>query len=244
LEAIHRIERLMTKKKKVNGTNGSSNGHVNGESEYKLLREFKPKTRNQSDYVRAIAENDVVFCTGPAGTGKTAVAVGIGCEHLVHGKVNKIVITRPVVEAGRGIGYLPGTANEKLHPYLLPILDEMSMYFSSMELKKLMDNDIIEIAPLEYMRGRNFHRSFMILDEGQNATYDQLKMFVTRMGSNTKCLVNGDLKQSDLVEHGTTGLQIFVEKLADIEGVAIQELTNIDIVRNPIITKILEKLDS
>jgi phosphate starvation-inducible PhoH-like protein len=234
----------MTKKRKNGNGNGNNNGNPrNGEQEYKLLREFKPKTINQSDYVRSIVENEVIFCTGPAGSGKTAVAVGLACEHLVFGKVNKIVITRPVVEAGRGIGYLPGTANEKLHPYLLPILDEMSMYFSPVELQKLMQQDIIEVAPLEYMRGRNFHRSFMILDEGQNATYDQLKMFVTRMGSNSKCIVNGDLKQSDLARDGVVALETFVDKLNNIEGVAIQELTAIDIVRNPIISKILEKLN-
>ncbi len=233
----------MTKKKTSNGNNGNGNGHTNN-GEYKLLREFKPKTPNQSNYVRAIAESDVIFCTGPAGTGKTAVAVGIACEHLVHGKVNKIVITRPVVEAGRGIGYLPGTANEKLHPYLLPILDEMSIYFTDFEIQKLIHTNIIEIAPLEYMRGRNFHRSFMILDEAQNATYDQLKMFITRIGSNSKCIVNGDLRQSDLERNGTTGLQIFVESLGDVEGVSIHALTPVDIIRNPIINKILAKLEN
>lgn len=230
----------MTKKRK----NGNGNSHNNnGEQEHKLLREFKPKTQNQSDYVRAIAENEVIFCTGPAGSGKTAVAVGLACQYLVFGKVKKIVITRPVVEAGRGIGFLPGDANQKLHPYLLPILDEMSTYFEAYELHRLMEHDLIEIAPLEYMRGRNFHRSFMILDEAQNATYDQLKMFVTRMGTDTKCLVNGDLKQSDLVKDGEVALQKFVDKLDDIEGVAIQQLTHIDIIRNPIISKILEKLE-
>jgi phosphate starvation-inducible PhoH-like protein len=227
----------MTKKK-----NSNSNG-TNGESVYKLLREFKPKTPNQHDYVRAIAESEVVLCTGPAGTGKTAVAVGLACEHFVHGKISRIVITRPVVEAGRGIGYLPGTANEKLHPYLLPILDEMNMYFDPYEVQKLIHNGIIEIAPLEYMRGRNFHRSFMILDEGQNATYEQLKMFVTRIGSNSKCIINGDLRQSDLERNGILGLQTFVERLDGIEGISINALTAADIVRNPIISKILAKLE-
>jgi phosphate starvation-inducible protein PhoH and related proteins len=230
----------MVKKKKLNGSNGNDQ---NNNEEYKLLREFKPKTRNQSSYVRAIVESEVILCTGPAGTGKTAVAVGLACEHLVHGKIQKIVITRPVVEAGRGIGYLPGTANEKLHPYLLPILDEMSMYFDDFELQKLMHQNIIEIAPLEYMRGRNFHRSFMILDEGQNATYDQLKMFVTRIGNHSKCILNGDLSQSDLNGDGG-GLQEFVTKLVDIDGVSILELTHEDIIRNPIISKILTKLET
>jgi phosphate starvation-inducible PhoH-like protein len=120
----------------------------------------------------------------------------------------------------------------------------MSIYFSDFEVQKLIHNNIIEIAPLEYMRGRNFHRSFMILDEAQNATYDQLKMFITRIGSNSKCIVNGDLRQSDLERNGTTGLQIFVESLGDVEGVSIHALTPVDIIRNPIINKILAKLES
>lgn len=242
MEALSRNREIMTKKKHSNGSNG--NGHTNGESIYKLLREFKPKTINQSDYVRSIIESDVIFCTGPAGTGKTAVAVGIACEHLVHGKISKIVITRPVVEAGRGIGYLPGTANEKLHPYLLPILDEMSVYFSEFEIQKLIHQNIIEVAPLEYMRGRNFHNSFMILDEGQNATFEQIKMFITRLGKNSKCIINGDLRQSDLERNGIIGLQVCVNKLQDIERVSINELTSEDIIRHPIISKILVKLES
>jgi phosphate starvation-inducible PhoH-like protein len=232
---------MSRKSKNGNGVINNNHNH-NGGGEYKLLREFKPKTKNQHEYVRAIIESDIVFCTGPAGSGKTAVAVGLACEHLVHGKIQKIIITRPVVEAGRGIGYLPGTASEKLHPYLLPILDEMSMYFTDIELQKLMYTNIIEVAPLEYMRGRNFHQSFMILDEAQNATYDQLKMFVTRMGNNAKCIVNGDLGQSDLIKDGVTGLHVFVDKLRDIDGITIHKLTNEDIIRNPIISIILEKL--
>lgn len=211
---------------------------------YKLLKEFKPKTVNQSNYVRAIAESDVILCTGPAGTGKTAVAVGIAVEHLVNGKINKLVITRPVVEAGRGIGFLPGTANEKLHPYLLPILDELGVYLSVPEIRKYMDHNLIEVAPLEYMRGRTFGSAFALLDEAQNATFDQLKMFITRLGRGSKCIINGDLRQSDLERNGKIGLQTVIEKLTDLPNVAIVELTTEDIVRNPIIAGILARLEA
>ena len=246
---------IMTKKRKVNtihnngngnkynNGNGNGNGYGDITPTYKLLREFKPKTKGQAEYVRAIAESDVVICSGVAGTGKTAVAVGIGCAHLIYGKVNKIVITRPVVEAGnRSIGYLPGTANEKLHPYLLPILDEMSMYFTDYEIQKMIAQNIIEIAPLQYMRGRSFHKSFMILDESQNADISEIKMFVTRIGVGSKCVINGDLHQSDL-DNGKLGLQTCIDKLSCVDGVSIVELTTIDIIRNPIIGRILAKLE-
>lgn len=211
---------------------------------YKLLKEFKPKTINQSNYVRAIAESDVILCTGPAGTGKTAVAVGIAVEHLINGKINKLVITRPVVEAGRGIGFLPGTAHEKLHPYLLPVLDELGVYLSVPEIRKYMDHNLIEVAPLEYMRGRTWNGAIQVLDEGQNATFDQLKMFITRLGRGSKCIINGDLRQSDLERNGKIGLQTVIEKLTDLPNVAIVELTTEDIVRNPIIAGILARLES
>jgi phosphate starvation-inducible PhoH-like protein len=244
----------MTKKRKINGNgtsngNGYHNGNGNGYGDltptYKLLREFKPKTKNQSGYIRAIAESDVIICSGPAGCGKTACAVGIACEHLVHGKVNRIVITRPVVEAGnRGIGFLPGTANEKLHPYLLPILDELSVYFSDYEVQKMIVQNVIEVAPLQYMRGRSFHKSFMILDESQNASLDEIKMFITRLGNNSKCVLNGDLRQSDLERNGTTlGMQTCIDRLTNVDRVSIVELGVEDIIRNPIISRILAKLE-
>lgn len=234
----------MTRKKKPTNSNNNNDNH-NGNGEYKLLREFKPKTQNQHAYIRNIIESDIVLCSGPAGSGKTACAVGIATEHLVHGKVSKIVITRPVVEAGRGLGFLPGTAYDKLHPYLLPILDEMSMYFNEYEVQKMIHLNIIEVAPLEYLRGRNFHGAFMILDEAQNATIEQIKMFITRIGRDSKCIINGDLKQSDLERNGNPlGLKTCMEKLAGIKGLSISELDHTDIIRNPIISEILIKLES
>ena len=146
-------------------------------------RQLKAKTDNQFEYKRAIAESDITICTGPAGTGKTAVSVGLACEYLTSGKVEKIIITRPVVESGKGLGFLPGSFHDKIHPYLIPVIEEMNGYLGSESVKKLRAENIIEICPLEYMRGRNFHNAFIILDEAQNATFEQIKMFLTRMGS-------------------------------------------------------------
>lgn len=219
----------MTKKKR-NDNNGI------------LYREFKPKTKNQHEYIRAIVENDIIICTGPAGTGKTCVAAGIGIEHLIHGKVDRLVITRPVVESGRGLGYLPGDYQNKIHPYLVPLLDEFNTYLDPCLVQQKIREEIIRIVPLEYMRGYSFHNSFIILDEGQNATLDQIKMFLTRIGSNSTCVINGDLTQSDL-DPVNIGLNTCIRKLTDVESVAIIELTYADVIRNSLISKILAKLD-
>lgn len=204
-----------------------------------LLREFKPKTQNQSEYVRAIAENDIIFCTGPAGSGKTAVAVGLACEHLVCGKINKIIITRPAIETGRGIGYLPGALADKMEPYMVPIIDEMSTYFQPYNIEGMKKYGVLEVVPLEYMKGRNFHHCMMVLDEAQNATIDQIRMFITRLGKNSTCIINGDLEQTDLSD---SGLKFCIDRLHNTDRVAVVELTTADIIRNGIIGIILEKL--
>lgn len=222
--------------KRRNGKNGNENNN-----EGKLLRKFRPKTVNQSEYVRSIAENDVIICTGPAGSGKTAVAVGLACEYLVFGKIHKVIITRPTVETGKGLGALPGDMHEKIHPYLIPIIDEMSTYFHPYEIQGMIKNGIVEVVPLEYMRGRNFHKCMMILDEGQNATLDQIKMFITRIGKESKCIVNGDLDQTDLKEK--SGLKFCVDRLDNTEGVGLVKLTTADIIRHSIIARILAKLE-
>ena len=157
-----------------------------------------PKTENQADYIRAIVESHISICGGPAGSGKTAVCVGLACEYLLDQKVNKIVVTRPVIESGNGLGYLPGAFDEKIRPYLVPIMEEMGAYLGKDALKTLRGSGAIEICPLEFMRGRNFHESFIILDEAQNATFEQIKMFITRIGRKSKAVINGDVKQSDL----------------------------------------------
>ena len=203
---------------------------------------LKPKTKNQEEYIRTIAESNVTFCTGPAGTGKTAVAVGLACEHLFDKKIEKIIVTRPVIESGKGLGFLPGTFDEKIHPYLVPVLEEMEYRLNKNRVQDYRDSGLIEVCPLEYMRGRNFHNSFMILDEAQNATFDQLKMFITRIGQDSKAIVNGDLDQTDLPEHLSGGLEAFVDKLEGVSGVGISVLTDEDIIRNSIISRILNAL--
>ena len=203
---------------------------------------LKPKTENQASYIRDMAESDLTFCSGPAGSGKTSVAVGLGCEYLLDQKVEKIIVTRPVVETGKGLGHLPGTLIEKINPYLIPILEEMNLYLTKMAVESYRSNNIIELCPLEYMRGRNFHNSFMILDEAQNATFEQIKMFITRIGRGSKAIINGDLHQSDLKNGDTGGLKVCMNKLRGLEGVSICELQYSDIIRNDIISKILMRL--
>jgi len=161
---------------------------------------LKPKTKNQEEYIKAIEKNDVTFCTGPAGTGKTAVAVGIACDYLLDKRVEKLVVTRPVIESGRGLGFLPGTFEEKIHPYLIPVLEEMEFRLNTNRVQAYRDEGKIEVVPLEYMRGRNFHNCFVVLDEAQNATFEQLKMFVTRIGWDSKAVINGDIDQTDLLK--------------------------------------------
>ena len=204
---------------------------------------LKPKTRNQATYIKCMEHSDITICDGPAGSGKTAVAVGLACQYLQEGRVNKIVITRPIVESGKGLGYLPGNFQEKVQPYLVPILEEMNLYLSREKVHTLQDDGTIEICPLEYMRGRNFHQSFMILDEAQNATHEQMKMFATRMGRQSKCVINGDIAQSDLPHSMRGALEKWLETLSDIEGVSVVELDYSDIIRNDIIAKILSVLE-
>lgn len=220
----------------------NNNGSSNGQQSKSTYKEFKPKTKGQEEYVRAIIESDITFCTGPAGSGKTACAVGIACEYLLKDKIKNIVITRPVLETGRqGLGFLPGDLYAKIHPYLIPVLDEMYIYLGRHNTENKMQNGTISVAPLEYMRGRNFHDSFIIVDEAQNATLSQLKMVLTRIGRNSTIVVTGDIDQSDLYDD-QNGLKICVDKLNNTRGVSIVQLCDADIIRNTIISRILAKL--
>lgn len=204
---------------------------------------LKPKTENQKEYIRTIAENTITFCQGVAGSGKTHIAIGMALEYLLDDKVKKIIITRPVVESGEKIGYLPGTAEEKLHPYLLPILDEIYYFISTAQYVSLKLNNKIEIVPLGLMRGRNFHNSFIVADECQNASYDQLKMLLTRTGNNSKMILTGDISQSDLHKSMRGGFIDLIHYLENLEQIGVAKLNNSDIIRNPIIGKILDRLD-
>lgn len=205
---------------------------------------LKPRSENQRDYIRTIAENTITFCQGLAGSGKTHIAIGMALEHLLDDKVSRIVITRPVLEAGEKIGYLPGTAEEKLHPYLLPILDEINYFISIAHYISLKTNNKIEVVPLGLMRGRNFHNCFIVADECQNASYEQLKMLLTRVGQNSKLVLTGDVGQSDLSRHLQGGFIDMINALQDIEGIGLSKLESSDIVRNPIIARILSRLET
>jgi len=205
---------------------------------------LKPRSENQKEYIRTIAENTITFCQGLAGSGKTHIAIGMALEYLLENKVNRIIITRPVLEAGEKIGYLPGTAEEKLHPYLLPIIDEINYFISHAQYASLKLNNKIEVVPLGLMRGRNFHNCFIVADECQNASYEQLKMLLTRVGTQSKLVLTGDIGQSDLSRHLQGGFIDLINALDGVEGIGNSKLESSDIVRNPIIAKILSRLDS
>jgi phosphate starvation-inducible PhoH-like protein len=205
---------------------------------------LRPRTENQKNYIRTIAENGITFCQGLAGSGKTHIAIGMALEYLLEDKVKKIIITRPVLEAGEKIGYLPGTAEEKLHPYLLPILDEINHFISPALYASLKLNNKIEVVPLGLMRGRNFHDSFIVADECQNASYDQLKMLLTRIGRESKMVLTGDIGQSDLSRHLRGGFLSMIQYLDGINHIGFSVLESVDIVRNPIIAAIISRLES
>ena len=202
----------------------------------------RPKSLNQQNYIISMVENDITFCTGPAGSGKSSVAVGLACNWLQENKISRIIITRPTIEAGKGLGHLPGDKDEKLLPYVMPVLEEMHKYIGREMVRKLKDAGIIEICPLEYMRGRNFHNCFTILDEAQNATYEQIKMFMTRIGIDSRAVINGDADQTDLPERFRGGMINIMSKVDGLQGVGVCQLEASDIVRNPIIGRILERL--
>lgn len=203
---------------------------------------LKPRSINQKEYIRTVAENTITFCQGVPGSGKTHIAVGMALEYLLDHKVKKIVITRPVVEAGEKLGFLPGTAEDKLHPYLLPLFDEVDYFLKAQHFQKLKSNRQVEVVPLGLMRGRSFHNAFIVADECQNASYDQLKMLLTRIGIDSKMVLTGDLDQSDLLRHQKGGFQSIIERLQNTNNIGFSELDSVDIVRNPIIADLVNKL--
>jgi phosphate starvation-inducible PhoH-like protein len=200
---------------------------------------LRPRTDGQGRYVQAMRQNDVVLCVGPAGTGKTYLAVGWAVTLLKSGAVKKIVLVRPAVEAGERLGFLPGDLKEKINPYLRPLFDSLADLLDPGTVEKYMEGEVIEIVPLAYMRGRTLSNACMILDEGQNATVAQMKMFLTRMGFNSKIVVTGDMTQVDLPRTIKSGLADAVHRLKDIEGIATIHLADSDIVRNPLVSRIV-----
>jgi phosphate starvation-inducible PhoH-like protein len=200
---------------------------------------MRARTDGQGRYVQAMQENDVVICVGPAGTGKTFLAVAWAVSLLKSGAVKKIILVRPAVEAGERLGFLPGDLKEKINPYLRPLFDSLNDLLQTGELEKHMQTEVIEIVPLAYMRGRTLSNACMILDEGQNATVAQMKMFLTRMGFNSKVVVTGDMTQVDLPRTIRSGLADAVGRLKNIDNIAVIHLADSDIVRNPLVQKIV-----
>ena len=199
-----------------------------------------PKSINQKLYIDAIRKNDIVFGVGPAGTGKTYLAVAAAVATLNLKKVKRIILTRPAVEAGEKLGFLPGDLNEKGDPYLKPLFDALNDMLDFDTVSRLMDKQIIEIAPLAFMRGRTLNDAFIILDEAQNTTSSQMKMFLTRIGFNSKCIITGDVTQVDLDKNIKSGLIDAQSILKDIEGISFCSFNEIDVVRHSLVRKIIE----
>jgi len=201
------------------------------------------KNKEQQKYLKKIMENDIVFGIGPAGTGKTYVAVAAGLKLLYEGKVKKIILTRPVIEAGENLGFLPGTLEDKIDPYLRPLTDAISDMLSPEEFLKYKERGQIEIAPLAYMRGRTLNNAFIILDEAQNTTVSQIKMFLTRLGYNSKAVITGDITQKDLPDKQKSGLDLTITILKEIERVDFSYFDKKDVVRHPIVIKVIEAFE-
>lgn len=203
-------------------------------------KKIKPLTENQKLYIRMIEENDIVFAVGPAGTGKTFLAVAMAVKYLREGKIEKIILTRPAVEAGESLGYLPGTYEEKVYPYLIPLYDALFSMIPYDRVKRMMEARIVEVAPLAYMRGRTLSDAFIILDEAQNTKAVQMKMFLTRIGPRSKVVITGDVTQIDLPKHEKSGLTEAINILQGIEGIAFVFFDKEDVSRHRIVKSIIE----
>ncbi|MCS7279718.1 MAG: PhoH family protein [Thermodesulfobacteriaceae bacterium] len=199
-----------------------------------------PKGITQKKYIEAIRKNEVIFGIGPAGTGKTYLAVAMAVSYLMKGEVNRLILVRPAVEAGEKLGYLPGDIADKVNPYLRPLYDALYDMLSFDKVIKLFQKGVIEIAPLAFMRGRTLNEAFIILDEAQNTTTEQMKMFLTRLGQNSKAVITGDITQIDLPDPKKSGLVEAIELLEGIEGIAFVFFSKKDVVRHPIVQKIIE----
>lgn len=206
-------------------------------------REIRPRTSGQSRYIEAIRNNELVLCAGPAGTGKTYLAVASAVTALRQELVRKIVLVRPAVEAGESLGFLPGDLQAKINPYLRPLLDALREMIDYDVVRRYQEDDVIEVIPLAYMRGRTLNGAFIILDEAQNTTVSQMKMFLTRMGYNSKVVVSGDITQVDLPSGVRSGLIDALTRLRGLQGVASVKLTGSDIVRHPLVQQIVDAYD-
>ncbi len=206
-------------------------------------RVISPRSTNQAEYLRAIDSSELVFGLGPAGTGKTYLAVAKAVERLVRGEVDRIILSRPAVEAGEQLGFLPGDMREKVDPYLRPLYDALYDMLPAEQVVRRLENGEIEVAPLAFMRGRTLANAFVILDEAQNTSAVQMKMFLTRLGENARMVITGDLSQVDLPKGQRSGLRDACETLEGVKGVSYLEFTSKDVVRHPLVTSIVEAYD-
>jgi phosphate starvation-inducible PhoH-like protein len=202
--------------------------------------DLKPRTPRQGEYIEQILKHDITFGTGPAGTGKTWLAVACAIDALERDNVQRLILTRPAVEAGERLGFLPGDLAQKVDPYLRPLYDALYDLMGFEKVQRLFEKQTIEIAPLAYMRGRTLNNAFVILDEAQNTTPEQMKMFLTRIGFGSKAVVNGDPTQVDLPKNQPSGLANALEVLSDVQGIAITRFTSRDVVRHPLVARIVD----
>jgi phosphate starvation-inducible PhoH-like protein len=225
----------------------AQNGQAAGENVIHLThqqRKIKPRSQGQSRYLSAVRDSDLTLCRGPAGCGKTYLAVALAVEALKSSKIRKIVLVRPAVEAGESLGFLPGDLQAKLNPYLRPLLDALNEMLDYDQVKYLMEHDVIEVIPLAYMRGRTLNEAFIILDEAQNTTCAQMKMFLTRMGEDSKIVVSGDVTQVDLPGGVTSGLRDAWQRLHGIPGISFVTMEAEDIVRHPLVQRIVGRYET
>jgi phosphate starvation-inducible PhoH-like protein len=237
--------------RKISAENSIQVGEVGGNEHHTvevnlphLHRKIKPQTDGQAAYIKAIRQHDLTFCRGPAGCGKTYLAVALAVEALKSRAIRKIVLVRPAVEAGESLGFLPGDLQAKLNPYLRPLLDALNEMLDYDQVKYLMEHDVIEVIPLAYMRGRTLNGAFIILDEAQNTTSAQMKMFLTRMGEDSKIVVSGDITQVDLPGGVTSGLRDAWHRLAGLRGVSFVTLGANDIVRHRLVQEIVGRYEA
>ena len=215
---------------------------INGRRDQKYVKNIKPRSKGQEELMTAIRERSLTMAIGPAGTGKTYLAISLAVEALEAGRIERIVLSRPAMEAGESLGYLPGDMQEKMAPYLRPLYDSLGDRMGGKKVRQYIEDGTIEIAPVGFMRGRTLNNAFIVIDEAQNCTYGQLKMLVSRLGWHSTMVITGDPGQSDLLD-GVSGLADIANKLEHVPDIAICRLGGKDIVRHPLVAKMLDKLE-